>query len=148
MATIFSRIIRGEIPCHKVYEDAHVFAFLDINPVSPGHTLVIPKQEAVTLADLDDEHAAALGRALPRVARAIKQVTGCPAYNLLQNNGELAGQVVMHAHVHLIPRYAEGSAGGGNGGRGGSGLSYQWPASKLDPAEGAALAERLRGAIR
>lgn len=141
MATIFSRIIRGEIPCHKVYEDAHVFAFLDINPVSRGHTLVIPKQEVVTIADLDDEHAAALGRALPRVARAIKQVTGCPAYNLLQNNGELAGQVVMHAHVHLIPRYAEGPTPG-------SGLSYHWPASKLDPTEGAALAERLRSAIR
>lgn len=138
MPTLFTRLITGELPCHKVYEDSHTFAFLDINPISRGHTLLIPKQEAITLADLDEPHAAALGRALPRVARAILHATGCPAYNLLQNNGPLAGQVVMHAHFHLIPRYPDDPH---------AGLRFQWPASKLDPAAGAALAKAIADAI-
>src|SRR5690606_5948512 len=69
--TIFDRILEGEIPCHKVYEDALVFAFLDIAPLAPGHTLVIPKQRATYLHELSEESAAALGRALPKIARAI-----------------------------------------------------------------------------
>lgn len=102
--TIFSKIIAGTIPCHRVYEDAHVLAFLDIAPLAPGHTLVIPKEPARTLDELSDEAAAALGRVLPRLCRAVKQVTGCAAYNVLQNNEALAHQAVFHVHFHIIPK--------------------------------------------
>ncbi|NIW74923.1 MAG: HIT domain-containing protein, partial [Gemmatimonadetes bacterium] len=101
--TIFSKIIRGEIPCHKVYEDEHVLAFLDINPLSDGHTLVIPKEPAATLDQLSDESGAAIGRVLPRICRAVKEVTGVTAYNVLQNNEPMAHQAVFHVHFHIIP---------------------------------------------
>ena len=103
--TIFAKILRGEIPCHRVYEDERILAFLDIMPLAPGHVLVIPKEEKATMAELSDESAAALGRALPRICRAVMQATGATAYNLLQNNGALAHQAVPHVHMHLIPRY-------------------------------------------
>jgi histidine triad (HIT) family protein len=134
--TIFSKIIRGEIPCFKVYEDAHVLSFLDIFPISPGHTLVIPKQEAATLDQLSDETAAAVGRVLPRIARAVMKITGTPAYNLLQNNGALAHQAVFHVHFHIIPRPSESV-----------GLGIEWGASKLDPSVGASLAAQLAAAV-
>src|SRR5262245_55759517 len=104
--TIFSKIIRGEIPCHKVYEDEHVLAFLDIGPLSQGHTLVIPKEEKATLDQLSDESAAALGRILPRLCRAVLRATGATAYNVLQNNGAAAHQAVMHVHFHIIPHFS------------------------------------------
>src|ERR1044071_1709211 len=102
--TVFSKILRGELPCHKVYEDDRVFAFLDISPLSPGHTLVIPKAPAETLDQLSDESAAALGRALPRICRAVLKATGATAYNVLENNGALAHQAVHHVHFHIIPK--------------------------------------------
>src|SRR5690554_1965718 len=78
--TVFDKILSGEIPCHRVHEDEHTFAFLDIAPVSPGHTLVIPKQPRAFLHELDDEYAAAIGRVLPRLARAVLAATGADAY--------------------------------------------------------------------
>ena len=120
--TIFSKIIAGEIPCHKVYEDEHVLAFLDINPLSPGHTLVIPKEEAATLDALSDEAAAAIGRVLPRICRAVQTVSGSEAYNVLQNNGALAHQAVFHVHFHIIPKPDANQ-----------GLGVGWPAGKVDP---------------
>ena len=102
--TIFGKIIRGEIPCHRVYEDDHVLAFLDVNPLSPGHTLVIPKEAAPTLDKLSEESAAALGRVLPRIARAVMAATGASDYNVLQNNGAAAHQAVFHVHFHIIPK--------------------------------------------
>jgi len=134
--TIFSKIIRGEIPCHRVFEDAHVLAFLDIFPLSRGHTLVIPKEPAATLDALSDDSAAALGRALPRICRAVMSATGCKAYNLLQNNGSSAHQAVFHVHVHVIPRHEDGS-----------GLGIVWGAGKLDPAAGAVLARTIAEGI-
>ncbi|MGD9688731.1 MAG: HIT family protein [Phycisphaerales bacterium] len=133
--SIFSRIIRGEIPCHRLHEDPHVLAFLDVHPVSRGHALIVPKQEVTTLGELDDDTAAALGRVLPRVCRAVQRVTGCTAYNLLQNNGALAGQEVMHVHFHLIPRYPGDEAG--------SGLSVRWRARPIDHADAANLARDI-----
>ena len=132
--TIFSKIIRGEIPSHKVYEDEHVFAFLDIGPLSHGHTLVIPKEPAVTLDALSDDAAAALGRVLPRICRAVKKATGCEAYNVLQNNGPLAHQAVFHVHFHIIPKTEE------------SGLGVGWEPRKLAddaPALASAIAALL-----
>ena len=85
--TIFGKIIAGQIPCHKVYEDERVLAFLDINPLTRGHTLVVPKEPAETLDQLSDESAAALGRVLPRICRAVMAATGVSQYNVLENNG-------------------------------------------------------------
>ncbi|MFZ9880665.1 MAG: HIT family protein [Phycisphaerales bacterium] len=133
--TIFSRIIAGEIPCHRVYEDEHVLAFLDIGPLSDGHLLVIPKEAKAQIDELSDESAAAIGRVLPRLARAVMQATGATAYNILQNNGAMAHQAVMHVHFHIIPRI--GSAG----------LGVGWNAGKLDGARAAELASRMKGAL-
>jgi histidine triad (HIT) family protein len=133
--TIFSRIIRGEIPCHRVYEDDRVLAFLDVGPLSRGHTLVVPKEPAATLDALSDESAAAIGRVLPRLSRAVLAATGASAYNVLQNNGAAAHQAVSHVHFHIIPKQGE------------AGLGIGWKAGTLDPREGAALAERIRAAV-
>ncbi len=102
--TLFAKIIAGEIPCHKVYEDEKVLAFLDIAPLAPGHTLVIPKKPARYLDELDDDSAAAIGRVLPRIARAVMKATGVEAYNILQNNRPEAHQAVFHVHFHIIPK--------------------------------------------
>src|SRR6478609_9573029 len=107
MSTVFDRILSGEIPCYRVYEDEHVLAFLDIGPLSPGHTLVIPKERAAKLHELSDDAAAALGRVLPRLCRAVLAATGCTDYNVLQNNGAAAHQAVFHVHFHIVPRSAE-----------------------------------------
>lgn len=129
--TIFSKILRGEIPCHKVYEDEHVLAFLDVNPLSPGHTLVIPKQEVKTVGELSDESAAALGRVLPRLCRAVKKVSGTLDYNILQNNGAPAHQAVFHVHFHIIPRPSPDV-----------GLGLEWRPGKLEKGEELALLMR------
>jgi len=128
--TIFGKILRGEIPCNRVYQDEHVLAFLDVNPLSRGHTLVIPREPAETIDQLSDDAAAALGRALPRIARAVLAVTGARAYNVLQNNGALAHLAVMHVHFHIIPKYDDGS-----------GLGIEWDANKLEG--GAELASAI-----
>src|ERR1700712_4742117 len=99
--TVFSKILRGDIPSHHVYEDEHVFAFLDVNPLSRAHLLVTPREQAATLDQLSAESAAAIGRVLPRLARALMAATGCTAYNVLQNNGAAAHQAVFHVHFHL-----------------------------------------------
>ncbi|MFK7759871.1 MAG: HIT family protein [Phycisphaerales bacterium] len=105
--SIFSKIIRGEIAAHKIYEDDFVISILDTGPLSEGHALVIPKEPAATIDELSDEHAAAVGRVLPRITRAIKKVTGARAINILQNNGTEAGQTVDHVHFHLIPKFTD-----------------------------------------
>ncbi|MEC8321919.1 MAG: HIT family protein [Planctomycetota bacterium] len=125
--TIFAKILSGEIPCHRVLEDEHVLAFLDIGPLSRGHVLLIPKEARATLGELSDESAAALGRALPRLCRAVCAATGATAYNVLQNNGAEAGQVVMHVHFHVIPRFP--------GSTGGEGLELGWRPGELEDAE-------------
>ncbi len=131
--TIFSKIIRGEIPSHKLYEDAQVLAFLDIAPLSPGHAVVIPKEPAVTLDQLSDESAAALGRVLPRLCRALQAATGTKEFNVLQNNGRLAHQAVDHVHFHIIPKPTETQ-----------GLGVKWPTTAIDHAAAAQLATRVR----
>ena len=128
--TVFAKTLRGELPCHRVYEDDLVVAFLDVNPISRGHTLVIPRQPVETLDQLPDEAAAALGRALPRIARAVLAATGATAFNVLQNNGALAHQAVPHVHFHVIPKHDDGS-----------GLGIGWTAGPL--SDGAALAAAI-----
>jgi histidine triad (HIT) family protein len=134
--TIFSKILRGDIPCHKLYEDDQVLAFLDIAPLAVGHALVIPKEPVVTLDQLSDDAAAALGRVLPRLCRALMQVTGARDYNVLQNNGRLAHQAVDHVHFHIIPKPDDAQ-----------GLGIKWPAGKLDSESAKNLAERIRQSL-
>jgi histidine triad (HIT) family protein len=135
--TIFGKIISGHIPCHKVYEDERVLAFLDINPLSIGHTLVVPKEPAETLDRLSDESAAALGRVLPRLCRAVMAATGTRDYNVLENNGSPAHQAIAHVHFHIIPKP-----------NGHEGLVVGWPAGALDAARGQELAAKIRTEIR
>ena len=126
--TLFGKILAGEIPCHRIYEDEHVLAFLDIFPLSRGHTLVIPKEPAETLDKLSDEAAAAIGRVLPRIARAVMAATGTDQYNLLQNNGPRAHQAVFHVHFHIIPKQQDGT-----------GLGIEWTPGKLEDDAAATL---------
>ena len=105
MDCIFCRIVAGDIPSHKVYEDHETLAFLDINPAARGHTVVIPKQHAPDLFDISPEAAGAVTRTTQRVARIMRSVIQPDGVNVLQNNGSSAGQSVFHYHVHVIPRW-------------------------------------------
>src|ERR1700756_588438 len=134
--TVFGKIVRGEIPCHKVYEDDKVLAFLDINPLSHGHTLVVPKEPAETLDRLSEESAAALGRVLPRICRAVIAATGVRQYNVLENNGSAAHQAISHVHFHIIPKPNAIQ-----------GLGIGWPQQAFDHQAGAQLAAKLRAAV-
>jgi histidine triad (HIT) family protein len=135
MATVFDKILDGQLPCHRVYEDEHVLAFLDIGPLSLGHTLVIPKERKAMLHELSDESAAALGRVLPRLARAVMAATGATAYNVLQNNGAEAHQAVFHVHFHIIPRHE------------GRGLGLVWEPGSTDHTAAATLAAQIAAAL-
>ena len=134
MTTIFDKILTGDIPCHRVFENDHVLAFLDIAPLAPGHTLVIPKERKAKLHELSDEAAAEIGRVLPRIARAVCKVAGTEDYNVLQNNGADAFQSVFHVHFHVIPKPSADA-----------GLGVRWNAG--EPEDPAAVAEALRAAI-
>lgn len=133
--TIFDRILSGEIPCHRVYEDEHVLAFLDVNPLSHGHTLVIPKERAAFLHELSDAAAAAIGRVLPRLCRAVVHASGAAEYNVLQNNGALAHQAVFHVHFHIIPRLDD------------TGLGIGWKTHKLVPRTAEELLAKMRASL-
>lgn len=133
--TVFDKIIAGTIPCHRIYEDEQVLAFLDIGPLSDGHTLVVPKERKAFLHELSDESAAAIGRVLPRLCRAVMRATGATAYNVLQNNGAEAHQAVFHVHFHIIPKI------------GGAGLGLGWNPKPLDSARARALAGSIKAAL-
>ena len=104
---IFCKIIAGEIPSSKVYEDDQVVAFLDISQVTPGHTLVVPKQHFRNLLEMDADSSSQLFARVPDIARKVMKATGAKGMNILNNNEEIAGQTVFHTHVHLAPRYEE-----------------------------------------
>lgn len=103
--TIFSKIISGEIPSFKIYENNYVYAFLDISQISKGHTLLVPKKPSANIFETDEETMKHIGVALPKVANAIKKAFHPDGLNIIQNNGEYADQSVFHIHFHLIPRY-------------------------------------------
>ena len=102
---IFCKIANGDIPSRTVYEDADFRAILDLGPATKGHALILPKEHAANLYELPDEIAAKVLPVAKKVAALMKDRLGCAGLNLVQNNGELAGQTVMHFHLHLIPRY-------------------------------------------
>ncbi|PYI11565.1 HIT domain protein [Aspergillus sclerotiicarbonarius CBS 121057] len=128
-ACIFCKIIKGDIPSFKLFESDKVFAFLDIQPLSRGHALVIPKYHGAKLTDIPDED---LKEILP-VAKKIAQVTGAEDFNILQNNGRIAHQVVDHVHFHMIPKPNQTE-----------GLGIEWPAQATDMDKLKALFEELK----
>ncbi len=101
---IFCKIIAGEIPAAKLIETDKVISFLDINPVNPGHALVVPKRHVKSFLDLQQDELHVAIFVAKRVAGAATEATGSPAFNILQNDGEAAGQLIDHAHMHVIPR--------------------------------------------
>ncbi|MCM3690280.1 HIT family protein [Neobacillus niacini] len=109
---IFCKIVNGEIPAAKVFENEHVMAFLDISQVTKGHTLVIPKVHKENLFELTPNIAKNLFESVPEIANALKEEYKPLGLNLVNNNGEQAGQTVFHFHVHLIPRYGQGDGFG------------------------------------
>ena len=119
---IFCKIIKGEIPSFKVYEDRNVFAILDINPVNKGHVLVVPKNHSLDLSDMADDDIKNLFIAAKKIANAVMKATGAHGYNLGMNNRKAAGQLVMHSHLHIIPRFED------------DGLKH-WPAKKYAEGE-------------
>jgi histidine triad (HIT) family protein len=102
---IFAKILRGELPCVKLYEDAHTLAFLDIMPSVEGHALIIPKEPAEGILDLSPEGAAALIRTTQKIALAVKAALDAPGIMLVQLNGTAAGQSIPHIHFHVLPRF-------------------------------------------
>ena len=104
---IFCKIIRGELPATKVYEDEQCVAFLDIHPTAPGHTLVVPKTHGEDLLGCAPEAAASMIKAAQKIAPAIAKATGAEGFNLGVNNGRAAGQIIFHLHMHIIPRRSD-----------------------------------------
>ncbi len=106
----FCKIVKGEIPSFKVYEDPRVYAFADINPIAEGHTLIVPKAHAENLWEISEQDLSAIHRASKKVAAALQKVLGPVGIAVLQLNGKVVNQVVMHYHLHLIPRAENGPA--------------------------------------
>jgi histidine triad (HIT) family protein len=132
---IFAKILRGELPAHKVFEDDHCFAFLDIMPRAPGHTLVIPKRPARNILDVAPEDLAHVIGCVQRIARAAIEVLGANGVTIQQFNEPAGGQVVFHLHFHVIPRI--------------EGVPLKPPASeKADPAVLSEQALKLSAALR
>jgi len=133
---IFCKIVAGAIPCTKVYEDAHVLSFLDIGPISPGHTLLVPKKHYGAIMEMPAGEVAALFKPVAALAAAVRTAVGAEGINVLQNNGPTAGQVVPHLHIHLIPRWPD------------DGLGFRWPAREADVAVLARQAEAIRALLK
>jgi len=104
---IFCKIVKGEIPCYKIYEDDKIFVFLDRSPQGKGHTLVIPKKHSSNIHDIDEESLCDVMKGVKMMAKHIKEKLNPDGMNIKQNNGEIAGQAVFHYHVHIIPKYSE-----------------------------------------
>lgn len=135
MNCIFCRLVAGEIPSTRIHEDATTIAFMDINPGTRGHALVIPKAHSVDLHEIDDATLADVIKTVKRVAAAAKQVLGCEGVNVVQSNGAAAFQSVFHIHFHVIPRYT------------GDGVRLPWTPKPGDKGEISAAADAYRKAL-
>lgn len=133
---IFCRIADGKIPAAKVYEDSRVIAFLDIMPANKGHCLVVPKKHAQTLVEMSEEDLAAAIIAAKKVASALSLSFGNGSFNMVMNNGKEAGQLVNHAHIHLIPRFQKDR------------LRIKWSHLKYEDGEIKKYAEKIRKFIQ
>ena len=134
-ACIFCKIVAGEIPSFKLYEDGETLAFMDINPVHDGHCLVIPKEHFPTVFDVAPDAFAAAARTAIKVARAVNEATKPDGLNLVQSNGPGAAQSVQHFHLHVLPRRMR------------DGLAINWELNPGDRVRIAEVAERIRAAL-
>ncbi|BAT60800.1 HIT-like protein [Variibacter gotjawalensis] len=131
---IFAKILRGELPAQKVYEDAHTLAFMDISPRAPGHTLIIPKNPARNLLDVEPDDLAHVAVTSQKIAQAVMKAFGADGVTVQQFNESAGGQVVFHLHVHVIPRH--------------EGVSLKPPAGPMEKPEVLAeAAERIKNAL-
>jgi histidine triad (HIT) family protein len=132
--SVFTKIIRREIPAEIIYEDDDTLAFLDIAPVSPGHTLVVPKKPVQNIFDADDATLAAVMRTVRKIAPAVRDAVHADALNIHSNHGAAAGQIVFHLHMHLIPRF--------------DGDNFNmWPHKEYTEGESTKIAEEIRSKI-
>lgn len=129
---IFCKIAAGEVPAAKVLEDAAAVAFMDVGPLAEGHVLLIPPEHYETVDQMPADQAAAMLGHVPALASAVQAATGCEGINVLQNNGRVAHQVVMHVHFHIIPRNA------------GDAFQFNWPAGSYPQGRAEQLAEAIR----
>jgi len=129
---IFCKIIVGKIPSANVYEDEHTVSFLDIMPANKGHCLVVPKEHYETFLDIPDEDLKSLIMAAKKVAKALSLSIGNGSYNIVMNNGKEAGQIVAHAHLHIIPRFK------------GDRLRLKWSHKKYEENEMKGMQEKIR----
>ena len=129
---IFCKVVSGQIPSVKIFENEYVLAFLDIGPVSDGHTLVIPKAHCTRLDQIDPQAMLEIAKVLPMLAGTVQKAMDSDGYNVLCNNGTAAGQVVDHLHFHIIPRNA------------GDGVFKQWPSYPYPDNRAAEIAEKIQ----
>lgn len=127
---LFCKIIKGEIPSNKIYENDKVLAFLDIGPVNKGHALVIPKKHAVNIFDIEENDLNAVSEVVRKIAPAIKQAVNADGLTITSSNGQAAGQVVMHSHIHIIPRFKD------------DGLKL-WPQGKYEEGEDKDIKQKI-----
>jgi len=132
---IFCKIVAVEIPAAVVFESESLIALLDIGPLAEGHLLVVPRDHYAAITDLPVALASEIGSVLPRLGRALLEVTGADGFNVLQNNAQVAGQVVPHVHLHLIPRKPQ------------DGLGYRWNAGTYGEGRVEALAAAYQAAL-
>ncbi len=132
---LFCKIAKGDIPSATIYEDRYFRVFLDVNPASKGHCLIVPREHFDNIYDLDGETAGRLFALATGVARALRKALSCDGLNLVQNNGKVAGQTVNHFHLHLIPRYE------------GDQLGLLWKAKHLKEEEMEELRKKIKNAI-
>lgn len=132
---IFCKLANGEIPTNALYEDDLVKVIFDLGPATRGHVLVIPKAHFDDVFSMDEATAAHVFTVAAKIAKALHEELGCDGMNILQNNGEIAGQTVFHFHMHIIPRYKDDA------------VSIKWPTGQLDKDFAANLTEKLKDRI-
>lgn len=135
MSTIFSKIIAREIPATIIHEDEETLAFLDINPINPGHTLVIPKTPSEDARTATAEEMAAVMKSAQKIAQALTESLACDGVNFIMSSGEAAGQEVFHTHLHVIPRYKD------------DGISFSVKHGKYEEDEVEEVAEKIKAAL-
>jgi Diadenosine tetraphosphate (Ap4A) hydrolase and other HIT family hydrolases len=133
---IFCKIVNHEIPSATLYEDENFLVILDISPAAKGHAILISKKHIPNVFELDEETASKVLPVVARVARAIKEELNCDGMNILQNNGEAAGQTVFHYHIHFIPRFSQDS------------VTITWNQGGYEEGEAKSLADAIRGRIQ
>lgn len=134
-ACVFCKIVAGEIPAAVVYQSDSALAFLDVAPLADGHLLVIPQAHYCKFADMPSEECVQVVGVLPRIARAVREVTGAEGFNILLNEGQAAGQVVPHVHFHIIPRFANDE------------LGYRWKSGQYSPGRAEELTTALQSSL-